>query len=401
MFNVSVNDKKNIYRSKPVMNVDTTGSSDNISIPKPLTYDYMPEGYPSKSLEAVTLMEEQEVAFTGINGAYGATSPVQFDISVGQTFTVVWDGAEYSCVGHAIRNTSYIGNLAAFGLEATSEPFLYVNGEQPAWASYDTATSHTISVITQGAVYEKIDENFLPKSVFTDADWDFVSNKPFFNNPLNTQITGEASKSNIYAGNDFIDLGVTAPSFNEGLYYKVEGEVSFLNNTANQMHTLQINKYCEADSFNSIPLGTIYDSAANCNFNIRFYGNNSFYQGQLCTSSSGSNNSSTITANFTIMGEVKKLSEDFMPPMKNLNVAFIAKNGSIPTSCNVTYDELRGWVENNIPVLAVLNIGNNHEVYILGHILIGEGYIRFGENSSGSDLFKYNSDGTFSEAVES
>lgn len=48
MFNVSVNDKKNIYRSKPVMNVDTTGSSGNISIPKPLTYDYMPEGYPKK-----------------------------------------------------------------------------------------------------------------------------------------------------------------------------------------------------------------------------------------------------------------------------------------------------------------------------------------------------------------
>ena len=47
MFNVSVNDNKNIYRSKPVMNVDTTGSSGG-SIPKPLTYDYMPEGYPKK-----------------------------------------------------------------------------------------------------------------------------------------------------------------------------------------------------------------------------------------------------------------------------------------------------------------------------------------------------------------
>lgn len=46
MFNVSVNDKKNIYRSKPVMNIDTTGSSG--SVPKPLTYDYMPEGYPKK-----------------------------------------------------------------------------------------------------------------------------------------------------------------------------------------------------------------------------------------------------------------------------------------------------------------------------------------------------------------
>ena len=41
MFNVSVNDKKNIYRSKPVMNVDT--------VPKPLTYDYMPEGYPNEA----------------------------------------------------------------------------------------------------------------------------------------------------------------------------------------------------------------------------------------------------------------------------------------------------------------------------------------------------------------
>ena len=48
MFNISVNDKKNIYRSKPVMNVDTTGSSGGGSIPKPLTYDYMPEGYPKK-----------------------------------------------------------------------------------------------------------------------------------------------------------------------------------------------------------------------------------------------------------------------------------------------------------------------------------------------------------------
>lgn len=305
MFNVSVNDKKNIYRSKPVMNVDT--------VSKPLTYDYMPEGYPSKSVGYVTLMEEQEVAFADMGGLLGANAPVKIDISDGQTFTVVWDGVEYSCVGHAIKGTSYIGNPAGFGLEATSEPFLYFNAERPAWASYDTTTSHTISVITQATVYEEIDEIFLPKSVFTDADWDFVSNKPFFNNPLNIQITGEAQVSNIRAGSDFIDLGVTAPSFNEGLYYKVEGEVSFLNNTANQRHTLQINKYCEADSLNRIPLGTIYDSAIGRNFDISFYGNNAHYPGKLGTSSSGSNNSYTITANFTIIGEVKKLSEDYIP----------------------------------------------------------------------------------------
>lgn len=47
MFEVNVNGRKQRYRSKPTMNVDTTGSSGG-SIPKPLTYDYMPEGYPKK-----------------------------------------------------------------------------------------------------------------------------------------------------------------------------------------------------------------------------------------------------------------------------------------------------------------------------------------------------------------
>lgn len=41
MFEVNVNGRKQRYNTKPTMNVDTTGSS--ASIPKPLTYDYMPE----------------------------------------------------------------------------------------------------------------------------------------------------------------------------------------------------------------------------------------------------------------------------------------------------------------------------------------------------------------------
>ena len=166
MFNISVNDKKNIYRSKPVMNVDTTGSSGGGSIPKPLTYDYMPEGYPSKSMGLVTLMEEQEVAFTNSDGIYQATAPVQFDISDGQTYTAVWDGVEDSCVCHVIQNIDYIGNPAALGLESTGEPFLYaINGGQYLWVSYDTSTSHTIKVIGKKETYKKIDENFLPKYV--------------------------------------------------------------------------------------------------------------------------------------------------------------------------------------------------------------------------------------------
>jgi len=136
------------------------------SIPKPLTYDYMPEGYPSKSVGTVTLMEEQEVTFPDMGGgAYGATAPVQFDISDGKTYTIVWDGVEYSCVGHVTKNVAYIGNLAGLGPESTGEPFLYaVVGSQYMWASYDTATSHTIKVTTIGTNYQTIDVNMLPKA---------------------------------------------------------------------------------------------------------------------------------------------------------------------------------------------------------------------------------------------
>ena len=86
--------------------------NDVLSIPKPLTYDYMPEGYPSKSVVTVTLMEEQELKFPDLGGIFAAISPVQFDISAGQIYTVVWDGVEYSCVCHDSEQGPYIGNPA-------------------------------------------------------------------------------------------------------------------------------------------------------------------------------------------------------------------------------------------------------------------------------------------------
>ena len=135
------------------------------SIPKPLTYDYMPEGYPSKGIGTVTLMEEQEVTFTNSGGIYQATAPVKIDISDGQTYTIFWDGVEYSCVGHVADGFSYIGNPAAFGAESTGEPFLYANvNSQSLWVSYDTSANHTIKVTTIGTVYQTIDVNMLPKA---------------------------------------------------------------------------------------------------------------------------------------------------------------------------------------------------------------------------------------------
>ena len=178
MFNISVNDKKNIYRSKPVMNVDTTGSSGNVSIPKPLTYDYMPEGYPKKVEFAGTLMEEQSVP----NGAPNPNLMVPFVPIEGNTYTVNFEGTDYNCICHRYEVIEegvtepeailfYIGNPAIFGIPGeTSEPFLYVYQIIPSadnytlgmWVFHDNAESHTVSVQGTGIKAMIISPSLLP-----------------------------------------------------------------------------------------------------------------------------------------------------------------------------------------------------------------------------------------------
>lgn len=138
------------------------------AVPKPLTYDYMPEGYPSKSVDTVTLMEEQEVTFAGSDGFMSAILSVGSDLAEGDKLTVIWDGASYDTVVTMIRGQyPAFGNLGMIGIgETTDDPFIYLdqgNGN-PMWGTADTATSHTIKVTTIGTVYQTIDVNMLPKA---------------------------------------------------------------------------------------------------------------------------------------------------------------------------------------------------------------------------------------------
>ena len=140
------------------------------SVPKPLTYDYMPDGYPRKAMGTVTLMEEQEVAFVfnSESSVYAGSLPTGIEIAVGKTYSVNWDGTEYECVGEpAINgNASILGNPSLVGLgDDTGEPFayLYDNTETSGiFATFDTSASHTISVKTVGEVITPIAEEFLP-----------------------------------------------------------------------------------------------------------------------------------------------------------------------------------------------------------------------------------------------
>ena len=138
-----------------------------LKVPKPLTYDYMPEGYPSKSVQTTTLMEEQELAFSDGGGIYGVSLTNALEIVEGQTYTVNWDGTEYECVGFAMgEDICAFGNLSVLEMgDNTGEPFIYVynpNESIGQFITLDTSASHTISVKTTEEVITPMAEEFLP-----------------------------------------------------------------------------------------------------------------------------------------------------------------------------------------------------------------------------------------------
>ena len=142
-------------------------SGGGVSVPKPLTFDYMPEGYPTKSVQTTTLMAEQAVAFAlGSYNLYQASPTEAVEIAVGQTYTVVWDGTEYICVSSLADSGPIIGNLSFVGIgDDTGEPFVYLYMPDEAvgrFATLDTSASHTISVKTTEEIVTPMAEEFLP-----------------------------------------------------------------------------------------------------------------------------------------------------------------------------------------------------------------------------------------------
>ena len=140
------------------------------SVPKPLTYDYMPEGYPKKSVQTTTLMEEQEVAFE-FNpevSTYSARLTSAFEIIEGQTYTVNWDGTEYESVCSALNSRLVLGNPSIGGGNTdTGEPFAYSSGT---FLTLDTSASHTISVKRIEKTVTPMAEEFLPSAALITYD---------------------------------------------------------------------------------------------------------------------------------------------------------------------------------------------------------------------------------------
>ena len=194
------------------------GSSGGGSVPKPLTFDYMPEGYPTKTVQTTTLMEEQQVAFTLSNGVYMAPITNALEIVDGQTYTVNWDGTEYECVGVVIESQPVLGNLSFVDKGSdTGEPFVYTYNTKRhtgMFATLDASASHTISVKTTEEIVTPMAEEFLRKDVIVNIVGEeqggggntyllFDKTDEEINNALNN---GSTVKLNYYGSNLQYDL---------------------------------------------------------------------------------------------------------------------------------------------------------------------------------------------------
>ena len=273
--------------------------------------------YTGDPVETV-LVEESAVSFVEQGRLYVAQFQSNFAPTGGEVYKVSWDGTVYECNCVESPDGAIIGNLSIAGAGPdTGEPFLMgVMGDGEAMIyTLDTSASHTFSISGFASEVVKIDKKYLPEGAFTEADWNFVSNRPLFYKQLNANITAENITEDIRTGSNYIDLGVTAPDFNEGLYYKVEGEILFVNNSTNKRYTLQINGYYKANSSAEISFGTVYDENKEKILDVGFYGGNNLYgyAGELYVNSSERTRPYTITANFAIISELKQLSEDYIP----------------------------------------------------------------------------------------
>ena len=264
------------------------------SIPKPLTYDYMPEGYPSKGIRTVTRMEEQQVAFTSIDRLYIAQITNAFEIVKGQTYTVNWDGTEYECVYAVSDSTPALGNLSitAAGHD-TGEPFIYAYDTEQhigLFATLDTSASHTISVKTTGETVTPMAMEFFPSSVTA-----VIENAATKENPVFTGSFSQNRKNNTTVGNY---------SFAEGYETTASGRSSHTEGfrttaSGNSSHAEGSN--CEASGEYSHAEGVIctasgdfsHAEGSNCiaseqashaeGYGCKASGQNSHAEGEFCT----------------------------------------------------------------------------------------------------------------------
>ena len=139
---------------------------------------YIRDMYYTADPVETAFVEESVVKFedTG-KGFYDAIFRTTFVPTVGETYKVTWDGTVYERACMKFHKTPIIGNLSITGEGSdTGEPFLMAIFDvgQINIVTQNTSSSHTFSISGWTTQVVKIDEKYLPDTVATKSDVEYV-----------------------------------------------------------------------------------------------------------------------------------------------------------------------------------------------------------------------------------
>lgn len=150
------------------------------------------------SSDIVDIFPEQEITITSadeeINKPHWWVSPAVFVLTAGETYYVVWDGVEYSCVAFGDSSGGFIGNTKFLGdTEDTGEPFGFsygfiegdgiTNSLNICVTDDAEETTHIVHIYQGKKTIDLPSDFFVPEEKLTDVlpkeDLDFTYNSTF------------------------------------------------------------------------------------------------------------------------------------------------------------------------------------------------------------------------------
>jgi len=164
-------------------------------------------------------------------GAFMQQEEANYEFVVGDTYTVIWDNEEYTCIAQdvnavlsgaiAIGNCALFDATGALGLLGNNEPFIIAitqDGHGIYVSTRDTSVggSHEVCIKQKTTTIKQIDKKYLPDDIGMNSDWlqndfaqsDYIKNRPFY------EYDGVAE---ILPANDFAPF-VFDDSLGAGLY---------------------------------------------------------------------------------------------------------------------------------------------------------------------------------------
>lgn len=126
-----------------------------------------------ESVETVEFLPETVCFFQSMpsletNMMPGGTIPSQYDLVVGQTYIVTWDGVEYECVAKEVSNSTVpvLGNenYSWSNYDGTGEPFYISASVQWGFTMYTPVSDgeHTVAIRTMQTITKPLDAKYLP-----------------------------------------------------------------------------------------------------------------------------------------------------------------------------------------------------------------------------------------------